>query len=258
MRILITGYKGYIGSLLWDKLKDKHSLVGLDTKNGWDRDNLNNDQDIRYCDLPSPDDVDMVIHLAGKSGVRQSFKDPATYWNVNVEGSRRLFKHYAGKRILYASSSTAYEPYLNPYANSKRVMEEMAPENSLGMRFHTVYSNEPREGMLLWLIQNNKLDYITEHSRDFIHIEDLVDAVIVLLGTDATGIVDIGMGESYSVKQLAELAGMKDLPVKPGMDSERQKTQANKRDIEILHKMGWKPKYNVKNFLTNDFKSSTI
>jgi nucleoside-diphosphate-sugar epimerase len=246
MKILITGHKGFIGQVLWEKLKNDHDLIGLDTNAG---------MDMQDCEIP---DADAVIHLAGKSGVRQSFNDPGTFWNVNVNGSKRIFDHFKGKRILYASSSTAYEPYLNPYANSKRVMEEIAPENSLGMRFHTVYSNNPREGMLLWLIQNNKLNYITEHSRDFIHVDDLCDAIIVLLKTDATGIVDIGMGESYSVKELAELAGMKDLPIKPGMDSERQKTQANKRDIEILHKMGWKPKYNVKNFLTNEFISSTI
>lgn len=246
MRILITGHKGFIGQVLWKKLEEDHELYGLDTKEN---------NDILDCDFP---EVDLVIHLAGKSGVRQSFKDPGTYWNVNVNGFKRLKDHYKNTRILYASSSTAYEPYLNPYANSKRVMEELAPENSLGMRFHTVYSDEPREGMLFWLIKNNKLNYITEHSRDFIHVEDLCDAIIILLQTDAVGIVDIGMGESYSVKEIAKIANLENLPIKPGMDSERQKTQANTRDIEILHRMGWKPKYNVKNFLTELVYSSTI
>ena len=37
---------------------------------------------------------DLIIHLAGKSGVRESLDDPASYWRNNVEVSKSLFARY--------------------------------------------------------------------------------------------------------------------------------------------------------------------
>ena len=51
-----------------------------------------------------------VIHLAGKSGVRQSMNDPGGYWINNVEVSKRLFQRYSHVRVLYASPKFQYEP----------------------------------------------------------------------------------------------------------------------------------------------------
>ena len=42
---------------------------------------------------------------------------------------------------MYASSSTSKEPERNPYALTKKTVEELAPRNSLGLRFCTIYSN---------------------------------------------------------------------------------------------------------------------
>lgn len=142
MNILLTGHKGFIGSALFNRLvRAGHTVHGIDLQAGWDRDHLNNSQDLLTCEFK--EEFDLIIHLAGKSGVRESLEDPAGYWNNNVEASRRLFERYEGTRILYASSSSAYEPDLNPYAASKYCLEELAERynagNMLGMRFHTVY-----------------------------------------------------------------------------------------------------------------------
>ena len=139
MKILITGHKGFIGSVLFNRLCHKdHKVTGLD---------LVNNQNLLTYEFT--EEFDLIIHLAGKSGVRESISDPAGYWRNNVEASKRLFARYPETRILYASSSSAYEPDLNPYAASKYVLEELAERypNTLGMRFHTVYSDTPRKGM---------------------------------------------------------------------------------------------------------------
>ena len=82
MRILITGDKGFIGSALFTRLvKAGHKVSGIDIKSGPQFDLLN------CIEWP---EVDLVIHLAGRSGVRESLKDPAAYWMNNVEASRRL------------------------------------------------------------------------------------------------------------------------------------------------------------------------
>ena len=254
MKILLTGHKGFIGSALFKRLESSgHTVYGIDLMSGWDRDKLNNSQDLLTCDFPGTE-FDLVIHLAGKSGVRESLKDPAGYWNNNVEASRRLFDRYEDTRILYASSSSAYEPDLNPYAASKFVLEELAERypNTLGMRFHTVYSDScPRENMFFNKLRNGTLEYTTRHYRDFIHLEDILDAIEILISKDhVNGTIDIGTGHPVRIQDLAP-----DLPVRLNTPGERNWTCAN---MEKMRALGFEPKYTVEKFLTNNNKDNII
>jgi nucleoside-diphosphate-sugar epimerase len=240
MRILITGHKGFIGSALYKRLSNKHKLFGIDIKDGPQFDLLKFDQ--------WPKNIDLVIHLAGKSGVRESLEDPASYWYNNVEASRRLFERYPDTRILYASSSSAYEPDLNPYAASKFVLEELAERypDTLGMRFHTVYSdNCPRENMFFNKLKNGTLKYVTRHYRDFVNLYDVLDAIELIIDAHyLTGTIDIGSGYPIKVQDLAP-----DLPVRLNTPGEREFTCAN---LDRMKRLGWQPKYSVENFLTNN------
>lgn len=240
MRILLTGHRGFIGSALLKRLDHKHDVICYDIKDG-------KQHDLLTCDFPW--NVDLVIHLAGLSGVRESLKDPTAYWMNNVEASRRLFERYADTRILYASSSSAAEPDLNPYAASKYIVEELAERHSsdhVGMRFHTVYSNScPRENMFFNRLLNGTLEYTTTHFRDFVHLEDVLDAIEILIkATHVRGIVDIGTGIPVRVQDLAP-----NLPVRLNTPGERVWTCAN---IEKMKALGWRPKYTVEKFLTNN------
>ena len=241
LNILLTGHKGFIGSALYRRLlKLGHKITGIDISYT-QLDNL------LYCDFPE-EHFDLVIHLAGKSGVRESLTDPAGYWMNNVEASRRLFERYADTRILYASSSSAYEPDLNPYAASKYCLEELAERypNTLGMRFHTVYSDScPRENMFFNKLRNGTLEYTTRHYRDFVHLEDVLDAIEILISKPhIKGTIDIGTGNPVRIQDLAP-----DLPVRLNTPGEREWTCANTEKMKAL---GFEPKYSVEKFLTNN------
>lgn len=245
MKILLTGHKGFIGSRLMRVLEKDHSVTGLDKQD---------DFDLLYGRFPKTK-FDLVIHLAGRSGVRESIKDPSAYWMNNVEASRRLFERYGDDtRILYASSSSAYEPDLNPYAASKFVLEELAERypDTLGMRFHTVYSDDcPRENMFFNKLKNGTLEYTTKHYRDFIHLLDVIDAINILIrNTHINGIIDIGTGMPIKIQDLAP-----DLPVRLNTPGEREWTCANTEKMKAL---GFKPKYTVEKFLTNEDKGNII
>lgn len=238
---MLTGHRGFIGSALLNRLKKNNQVIGFDVKDGMD-------QDLLHCDFK--EEFNLIIHLAGKSGVRESLQDPASYWMNNVEASRRLFERYQDTRILYASSSSAYEPDLNPYAASKYIMEELAERynagNILGMRFHTVYSEDcPRENMFFNKLRNGTLDYVTRHYRDFIHLEDVLDAIEILIEKPhVNGVVDIGTGHPIKIQDLAP-----DLPIRLNTPGEREFTCANTEKMKAL---GFEPKYTVEKFLTND------
>jgi len=243
MNILLTGHKGFIGSSLIKALTLNHTVIGIDLQDG---------VDLLTCDFPN-EDFDLIIHLAGRSGVRESINDPAAYWMNNVEASRRLFERYQDTRILYASSSSAYEPDLNPYAASKYVLEELAERypNTLGMRFHTVYSNTPRKDMFLDKLQKNKLEYVTRHYRDFVHLYDVIDAINILIECNyVKGVIDIGTGVPVKVQDLAP-----GVPVRLNTPGERFYTCAN---LEKMKALGYKPKYSIEKYLTKANKGVII
>jgi nucleoside-diphosphate-sugar epimerase len=218
MKILITGHEGFIGNNLFRYLVEKHYVViGLDIKSG---------NDILTCNLPN---CDLVIHLAGIGGIRESIEDPAKYWRNNVEGTRRLLEHYQDKRVLVASSSSQYEPHLNPYAASKHVVESIPHCNAVFMRFHTVYSSAPRKGMFFDKLINGTVEYITNHSRDFIHIEDVCRAIELLIDADVVGPIDIGTGISVNMVDICP-----NLPLKGFTPNERKHTRADTKKIELL------------------------
>lgn len=236
MNILLTGSEGFIGQHLNKFLNEQgHKVICLDKKTG---------NDLVSCDLKYS--VDLVIHLAGLSGVRDSLGRPEEYWIQNVIAGQRLFDFFKDTRILYASSSTAHEPWKNPYAMSKYALERVAPANSMGMRFTTVYGPNARESMLIPRILRNDVPYInTNHSRDFIHINDLVRAIDTLIKSDFKGITDIGSGVTNNLVELVDYFGI-DCERAVGEENERLDNLA---DNTILNKIGWSPNIKLYDYI---------
>jgi len=236
MDILLTGSEGFIGQHLNKFLNEQgHKTICLDKKTG---------NDLVSCDLKYS--VDLVIHLAGLSGVRDSLGRPEEYWIQNVIAGQRLFDFFKDTRILYASSSTAHEPWKNPYAMSKYSLERIAPANSVGMRFTTVYGPNARESMLIPRILRNDVPYInTNHSRDFIHVNDLVRAIDTLIKSDFKGITDIGSGVTNNLVELVDYFGI-DCERAVGEENERLDNLA---DNTILNKIGWSPNIKLYDYI---------
>lgn len=235
MNILLTGSDGFIGQNLHNHLKENHNIICLDKSSG---------NDLLNCDLKH--NVDLVIHLAGLSGVRDSLNNPTEYWTNNVIAGQRLFDFFKDTRILYASSSTAHEPWRNPYAISKYALELIAPTNSVGMRFTTVYGPNAKKDMLVPRILRNDVPFIhTNHTRDFIHVNDVISAIETLMSSDFTGVLDIGTGETNNLVQLVDYFGI-ECERLVGKENERLD---NKADISILKDLGWKPKVDLYSYI---------
>lgn len=247
-RVFLTGSSGFIGRNFYKLYKDVYDITLCDIANG---------QDILYGDtVPnwqsklSPYDV--VVHLAAKAGVRRSHLIPDEYWETNVEGSKKIFKacDSFGFTIpcIYASSSSIYEWWQSPYATTKKVVEQIAPESSLGLRFHTVYGDDSRPDMLYdqLLNKSDKLTYLTEHTRDFTHVEDVCSAIAICIDNFRSlkqyRAIDVGNGTPVSVKEMADHVWPdNNLPYKE-VSGEREHTCA---DPTILKQFGWSAKHNI-------------
>ena len=226
-KVLLTGAKGFIGRNFFKQYVGKYDFVCTDIE-----------------DMDEYHGVDAVVHLGAYAGVRRSHEIPEEFWAYNVEASERLFDKYCHTPIVYASSSSIYEWWLSPYATTKKVMEQIAPSNTLGLRFHTVYGDDSRPDMLYDKLKRQDVSYITNHTRDWTHVFDVCSAIDLCLDNfeelKRHRAIDVGNGTPITVKQLADhLWPDNNLPIKD-VKGEREHTCA---DPSILLASGWKPCY---------------
>jgi nucleoside-diphosphate-sugar epimerase len=189
--ILITGSRGWLGKHLCKYFEDVYHYDLIDGN------------DILKFKLPN-DNIDLIIHLAAKPDVVKSIEDPHAYWEINVEGSKQVFKYDVP--TIYTSTSAAKEWWLNPYATTKRAAEDF---NDLGtsLRLTNLYADsyDGKEALFGYKFKNNKLKYISKgHSRDFIHVEDVCEVIYKLSKKPLLKCTfDLGSGISLNLKDIA-------------------------------------------------------
>ncbi len=184
--------------------------------------------------------IDGVFHLAGLAGVRPSFRDPARYARVNVEGAATIFelaRNANVERFILASSSSVYgnstplpahedAPAMSPespYAASKRAGElaiaalaRGAPEMACAaLRFFTVYGPRQRPEMAISLftracLGGEALTLFGDGSmrRDFTHVSDIVAGALAAFETIKPGYRVYNLGSGTPVDLLTLVAAI--------------------------------------------------
>lgn len=209
-KILITGSGGFIGTNLLAHFGNRYDIETWDLKDG--------------CDIfldafePMVKWADVVIHLAALTSVEQSFKDPGKTHVVNVLGTARvsyLCEKYK-KKIIFPSSAAIYHPELSPYARSKQLAEDVVRGISdhtpvTVLRLYNVFGPHmnPNSGSIMYRFLADKEIVIYgdgEQTRDYIHVRDVVRIMEAAIKKKWDGrIVDVGMGDEYSVNYVAGL-----------------------------------------------------
>jgi nucleoside-diphosphate-sugar epimerase len=246
-RVLVTGSAGFIGSHLIKALSVPYmniEVVEYDIKTGM-FDDIRRTADIEEV----IDTCDFVIHLAANADVRRSIAYPDEYWENNVEPTTVIQNRCEWNDIplLYASSSCIHQWHKSPYGISKKVNEQTARPNQVGLRFTTVYGEGARDSMFMSKLMGNRLRYATNHIRDFIHVNDAVKAIMVIKRhLESTfrfnsylinPAYDIGTGKGLVVSDLAKI-------INPGIEiREGHECEAddNTADISEIMELGWKP-----------------
>jgi UDP-glucuronate 4-epimerase len=159
-----------------------------------------------------------VVHLAAQAGVRYSLENPHAYVDANLEGFINVLegcRHHGCGHLLFASSSSVYGantklPFsvkdnvdhpISLYAATKKANELMAHSYShlyrlptTGLRFFTVYGPWGRPDMAMFIFakailagQPVRLFNHGRMRRDFTFVEDVVQAVVPLVGRPPQG-----------------------------------------------------------------------
>jgi UDP-glucuronate 4-epimerase len=258
--ILVTGGAGFIGSHLIDELLQKDfNIICLDNfdafyaeeiklQNIHNANQLSNFKlvrgDIRNENLLTKifkeNQIDVVIHLAGKAGVRPSIDQPKEYFDVNVNGTLCLLevmREHHVKKLVFASSSSVYGnnskiPYaendvvdfpISPYAASKKSCELLTHTfhhlyefDVLNLRFFTVFGPRQRPDLAIhkffkaiYANQPIKVFGDGSTSRDYTFVSDTVDGIIaalnyVLQNKNVYDIINLGNHQPVELKTLIE------------------------------------------------------
>ena len=156
----------------------------------------------------------VIVHLAAQAGVRYSLENPRAYVDANLVGSfnvLELAREHSVGHLLLASTSSVYGantdmPFaetdradhpLTFYAATKKATELMSHSYShlwriptTAFRFFTVYGPWGRPDMALFKFVEATLKGLPidvynrgNMTRDFTYIDDLVEAILRLMGT---------------------------------------------------------------------------
>jgi UDP-glucose 4-epimerase len=227
MKILVTGHRGFVGTLLMKQL----DAVGIDLKEG---------KNLLTCDLP---DADVIYHLAAQSSVEASWHDPV-HDADNLNMTVRLAHNYPKAKIIYASSAAAQPPIRSPYGFSKWAGAEYLKtfhKNSVICIFPNVYGNGSRSVVDIFKGEEEVTIYGDgKQIRDYVHVEDIVRGLLMAQHWDA-GEYFMGSEVSTSVLELAEGKTVHFAPPR----------KEAKESIVPNTTPNWKPKISVKQYLND-------
>jgi len=218
--IIVTGDRGFIGSELKQYLVDRghkvHSLDWADRGRTW----------------TAEEPIEWVFHMGAISETNVFDWDALTKKNIEDTQNWIAFAQVHGCGITYASSASIYGPWsgspewgpLQPqhyYGVSKLAIDNWCATQDFahpvqGVRFFNVYGrNEghkdqpsPVRRYIEQAITQRRLT-VWEHegrlgSRDFISVDDCIDAMMKLKAAGVSGVYNIGTGRQLTFKDIAE------------------------------------------------------
>lgn len=252
MHIVVTGGAGFIGSNLIRTLFKNDPPVSITCIDCFDpfysADLLQlNIRDLKtipgfqflYIDIAAtttpelceliPREVDVIINMAAKAGVRPSINNPMAYLQTNIIGLQQMLDFAKEKKIkqfVFASSSSVYGindhyPWkeneqllpVSPYAMSKlsgemlgHVYSKLFGIRFIALRLFTVYGPSQRPDLAIHkfikaMLKNEPISMYGNGStsRDYTYVDDIVNGIIAAIHYHQSSFEIINLGNNYTV-----------------------------------------------------------
>lgn len=281
-RVLVTGGAGFIGTRLVRAL----AAAGAETVVADLHPHPDADVRSVVGDLRDPEvqrraltpGTDAVVHLAAMTSVLRSMEQPAQVYQTNVAMTADLLelaRETGTRTFLFASTNavtgdvgdTAIDEGmplrpLTPYGATKAAAEMLlsAYTASYGMRccalrFANVYGPgmARKDSMVPRLMRAARSGAQVEiygdgkQARDFVHVDDVIQAILLAWRTGHVGPLIVGSGRSVSVNELVDLTRRvtgaplptRYVPAKPG------EMPAVVLDVSAARALGFRPRYDL-------------
>jgi UDP-glucose 4-epimerase len=240
MKILIIGSKGFIGFHAMEYFKKQNfTVLGCDvvtdytSKDYYQIDATNSD----YHTLFEKHEFDACINCSGAASVPLSLEFPLKDFNLNTVNVFKILEAirtyqpkckfvnlssaavYGNPTQLPISENVVLQP-LSPYGIHKLQAEQIGKEfhdfyaiQTCSLRIFSAYGNGLKK-QLFWDLYQKFLNadaielYGTgKESRDFIHVDDIVRAIHLVLekSTFSGEAINIANGEEFTIEYVAEL-----------------------------------------------------
>lgn len=286
-QVLVTGGSGFIGRRVVRALLAQGAAVRVAGQRTFPDD----DVETVVGDLRDPSVVeravrpgtDVIIHLAARTRVLDSIKDPAGTYRTNVEATALLLEQARTNEVatfLLASTNavagdvghaTITEDIplrpLTPYGATKAAAEMLLSSYSAcygiagcALRFTNVYGPgmADKDGLVPRLMRAARDGHGVEvygdgtQTRDLVHVDDIVAGIFAARDARATGPVILGAGESVSVNDILDVTRRvtgSELPVTyiPAKSGEMPAAMV---DISRARSIGYEPEQDLKSGLT--------
>jgi nucleoside-diphosphate-sugar epimerase len=296
MRYLVTGGAGFIGSNTVDELVRRgHSVVVLDDLSSGKEDNLAEIRNkITYIKGSITDievvrkamhEAEYVLHLAARTSVPRSVKDPIETNKINIDGTLNVLvaaKELKVKRVVFAASSSAYgetptlpkvetmQPQpISPYGVTKFVGELYGQTfgrcyglENVSLRYFNIFGprqdpSSPYSGVLAKFCTSFLED--TQQTRDFTYVENAVQAnLLACEAPNVSGkVFNVGVAGRVSLnavlRELGKITG-KTLEAKyePARDGDIRDSQADISQAKEF--LGYDPQVTFEDGLARTFE----
>jgi nucleoside-diphosphate-sugar epimerase len=231
--ILITGVSGYLGVKIANRLVDSgHEVIGVDVNKSSELSDkvIFHKADVRLKDQirgAFKSKVKTVVHAAALVPITKMYND---YKSVNVQGTQAVaevsrefqipnFIQISSSSVYRATSDAPMEPNLGlnpiePYGKSKLQAEAIVEETFRGtdvslaiVRPRTIIG--PDRGGIFelffsWISEGKPIFTIGKGHKpfQFIHVDDLVDSILLLSQTSASGVFNVGTDRYGSLRSV--------------------------------------------------------
>jgi UDP-glucose 4-epimerase len=268
MKIIVTGHRGFIGGHLVERLLSLgHHVIGIDIKEGIDICDVDKINDVFEKDKP-----DLVFHLAANTDVPFSVQDPV-FDARSLQGALNIIDKRVP--IIFVSSSFVYgnTPSLPtteiehfrlsaPYGIVKYTIEqylkfygEVYGLPYVVVRPSTVYGPRQVKGALadyIRKIKEGKQAVIYgDKTRDYIYVDDVVDALVLLMHRLDGEVYNIGTGVETTLNQVYKMLGGTNPILEEGRKGE---IDSQCLDSTKLGRLGWKPKVDLEEGLRRTYE----
>jgi UDP-glucose 4-epimerase len=175
-----------------------------------------------------------VVHLAARHFIPDCETSPSETLDINVMGIQNMLDACAThppQRLVFASTADVYAPSDRPHGEHDRVgpqgvygwskllgerllceqADRLGDCESVSARLFNVYGpGDPHSHLLPEILRQARRGRVLHledlgEARDFVYVDDVAEALVILLCRAQPGVVNVGTGTAVSGRELVDL-----------------------------------------------------